>query len=138
MTHLVYRKAETRTCVKDARSPCVVGLIRPTIIGWLSEAGPRDDWFAPSQVLLLFALPSRPHHNVVLSQRSPVLDLALSRSRGCLREPSSWPAVQRARADNDALIACSPCILDQRLPDRHSRARSARPADTGSEATKQA
>jgi hypothetical protein len=48
--------------VKDARSLCVVGLILPSIIGLLSEAGPRDERFAPSQDLLLFASPSRPHH----------------------------------------------------------------------------
>ena len=55
-THLVYREAKTRTSVKEApRSPCVVGLIRPSIIGSLSEAGPRDERFAPSQDLLLFA-----------------------------------------------------------------------------------
>ena len=97
-THLVYREAETKTCVKDVRSPSVVGLIPPSIIGSLSEAGPRDERFAPSQDLLLFASPSLPHHKVVLSQCSPELDLALSRSRGCLREPPSLPAVQRARA----------------------------------------
>ena len=39
------------------------------------------------------------------------------------------------QGDNDASIACSPCILDQRLPHRHSCARSTRPADKGFRST---
>jgi CubicO group peptidase (beta-lactamase class C family) len=54
-THLVYREVEPRKFVKDALSPCVVGLIRRSIIGSLCEAGLRDERSEPSQDLLLFA-----------------------------------------------------------------------------------
>jgi hypothetical protein len=108
-THLVYRdgneEVETRTCVKDARSPCVVGLIRPSIIGTLSEAGPRDERFVPSQDLLLIASPSRRHHKVVLSQCSPEL------------ENPNWLAL--VRFNDDALERLEVSLLAKHVHPAH-------------------
>jgi hypothetical protein len=70
-------------------------------------AGLPSERCAPNRDPLPFASPSRPRRRVALSQCSHALGLVLSRSRGCLRGPSSSPAVQlAARTGTVSARAC--------------------------------